>query len=222
MGLAAFINTWFFLPESLPASERQPLRPAAIVKTYVRLITDRDFMLPALSLSAAFFFLFVYIGGASIVYQTSYKLSPEIFGLVFGGTGIAVLLGAIAAGRWVNGCSVPQLARCGTLIMAGGAAIAYFCGALDFGFCGYRHVYRHIWPGYCRSNPDVYDDVNTENCFRLCGSCTGRPAAGSFCCRNFSRRLSLRVRKCTLAEFPGALCICSRCSNAEPHSMGKR
>ncbi|MFV8988387.1 multidrug effflux MFS transporter [Serratia fonticola] len=136
MGLAAFINTWFSLPESLPISGRQPLKPAAIVKTYARLITDRDFMLPALSLSAAFFFLFVYIGGASIVYQTSYKLSPDIFGLVFGGTGIAVLFGAIAAGRWVNGCSVLQLARRGTLIMAGGAVLACLSGALDFGLSG--------------------------------------------------------------------------------------
>lgn len=69
-------------------------------------------------------------------YQTSYKLSPDIFGLVFGGTGIAVLFGAIAAGRWVNGCSVLQLARRGTLIMAGGAVLACLSGALDFGLSG--------------------------------------------------------------------------------------
>lgn len=136
MGLAAFINTWFSLPETLPVTDRQPLKPAAIFKTYARLIMDRDFMLPALSLSAAFFFLFIYIGGASIVYQTAYKLSPDIFGLVFGGTGIAVLFGAIAAGRWVNDCSVLELARRGTLIMFGGAVTACLSGALDFGLSG--------------------------------------------------------------------------------------
>ena len=55
MGLIAFVNSWFLLPESLPAEQRQPLKPTFILKTYYRLITDRDFMLPAMSLSAAFF-----------------------------------------------------------------------------------------------------------------------------------------------------------------------
>lgn len=136
MGFLALINTWFSLPESLPASERQPLRPAAVLKTYVRLLTDRDFMMPALSLSAVFFFLFIYIGGASVIYQTFYGLSPDTFGLVFGGTGIAVLIGAIAAGRWVNSRSVPQVAFRGVLIMAVGAMIAGMSGILGIGLPG--------------------------------------------------------------------------------------
>ncbi|MBK0035775.1 multidrug effflux MFS transporter [Erwinia sp. S43] len=136
MGLFAFINTWFNLPESLPAEKRQPLRPAAILKTYGRLLTDRDYMLPALSLSAAFFFLFVYIGGASIIYQTSYGLTPDTFGLVFGGTGIAVLLGAVTAGRWVNTQSVPKVALRGVLAMAAGAVVAGLSGTSGLGLPG--------------------------------------------------------------------------------------
>lgn len=136
MGLIAFVNSWFLLPESLPAEQRQPLKPTFILKTYYRLITDRDFMLPAMSLSAAFFFLFIYIGGASFVYQTYYALSPDSFGLVFGGTGIAVLIGAVSAGRWVTHLSVPSVALRGVVAMAAGAVIAGLSGAGGIGLPG--------------------------------------------------------------------------------------
>lgn len=116
--------------------QRQPLKPTLILKTYWRLITDRDFMLPAMSLSAAFFFLFIYIGGASLVYQTHYALSPDTFGLVFGGTGIAVLIGAIYAGRWVAYLSVPSVALRGVVAMAAGAVIAGLSGTSGIGLPG--------------------------------------------------------------------------------------
>ncbi|ARJ43985.1 Bcr/CflA family drug resistance efflux transporter [Pantoea alhagi] len=124
MGLIAFINSWFNLPESLPPAQRQSLAPSQIFRTYGRLLRDRDFMLPALSLSAAFFFLFIYIGGAPVIYQTHYGLKPDTFGLVFGGTGIAVLLGAITSGRWVMQLSVPAVALRGVLAMAAGTLLA--------------------------------------------------------------------------------------------------
>lgn len=124
MGLVALINTYLKLPETLPVAKRTPLNPAAVVTTYARLLSDKDFMLPALSLSAAFFFLFVYIGGAPVVYQTHFSLPPDTFGLVFGGTGIAVLLGALTSSRWVATSTVPAVALRGVLFMAAGAVVA--------------------------------------------------------------------------------------------------
>ena len=136
MGLIAFINTWFFLPESLHLSQRQPLNLTVVLSNYSRLLKDKDFMLPALSLSAAFFFLFIYIGGASIVYQSHYSLTPETFGIVFGGTGLAVLIGAISASKWVTKKSVPVVALRGVLAMAIGAFIAALSGTSNVGLPG--------------------------------------------------------------------------------------
>lgn len=136
MGGIAFINTWFFMPESLPQQQRQPLKLTLVLKTYWRLLTDRDFMMPALSLSAAFFFLFIYIGGASMVYQSHFNLSPDVFGLVFGGTGVAVLLGAISASKWVTNKSVPMIALRGVLAMAAGALIASLSDTSGLGLPG--------------------------------------------------------------------------------------
>lgn len=45
-----------------------------------------------------FFFLFACIGGAALVYQASYGLSPSTFVMVFCATGFAVLFGVLASG----------------------------------------------------------------------------------------------------------------------------
>lgn len=63
-GLAAIalINTSVSLPESLPRSQRSSLRLGSVLRAYSVIIRDSRFLLPALGLSAVFFFLFVYIG----------------------------------------------------------------------------------------------------------------------------------------------------------------
>lgn len=136
MGVIALINTSVNLPETLPQGQRTSLQCGAIVKNYLRLLSDAGFILPALSLSAAFFFLFVYIGGAPIVYQTHYQLAPDSFGLVFGATGIAVLLGAIATGRWVSSSSVGSVAIKGAIFMAAGAVVAALSASSGAGLPG--------------------------------------------------------------------------------------
>ncbi|HGL5836798.1 TPA: multidrug effflux MFS transporter [Serratia marcescens] len=136
MGLLAFVNSWFNLPESLPSANRQPLNLVMVLRRYSRLLSDAGFMMPALSLSAAFFFLFIYIGGAPIIYQQHYHLQPDTFGLVFGGTGVAVLLGAISAGHRVTFKSVPSVARQGVILMAVGAVIAGICNMSFVGLPG--------------------------------------------------------------------------------------
>ncbi|KFI05664.1 multidrug effflux MFS transporter [Massilia sp. BSC265] len=123
MGVVAVVNTLLCLPETLPADKRSSLRPAEIFRTYKRIAGDKSFLVPALALSAAFFFLFAYIAGASLVYQAHYGLSPDIFGLVFGGTGVAVLLGALSCSRLVVSFGVGRLAIIGVAMMTAGAAV---------------------------------------------------------------------------------------------------
>ena len=133
MAVMAFVNTAINLPESLPKSKRLSLNPLKVLQTYARIGYDGNFLLPALALSAAFFFLFAYIGGAALVYQSQFGLAPDTFGLVFGGTGIAVLIGAMASARLVSRYGVAGLAVRGVLAMAIGAAIAATAACLDAG-----------------------------------------------------------------------------------------
>lgn len=124
MGIVALVNSFFFLPETLAEDKRLPLQPKVIAGTYKRIISDRAFLIPTLALSSVFFFLFAYIGGGAYLYQDIYKLSPDHFGLVFGLTGIAVMLGAMVNGRLVKSRSVSSIAAAGVVIIIIGTALA--------------------------------------------------------------------------------------------------
>lgn len=130
LGVLALINTGINLPETLPKNKRLSLKPMEIARTYARIATDSHFLLPAMALSAAFFFLFAYIGGAALVYQSDFGLAPDTFGLVFGATGVAVLFGALTSARLVPSFGASNLAMYGVVLMTIGAFVgttaAYF------------------------------------------------------------------------------------------------
>lgn len=124
LGLLAWLNTLLNLPETLPVAKRLPLTLSSVLRGYLRILKDRAFLIPALALSAAFFFLFAYIGGAALVYQKQYGLGSADFGLVFGATGIAVLMGALCCSRWVEKLGVARIAFIGVVVMVAGAVVS--------------------------------------------------------------------------------------------------
>lgn len=131
LGLLVLLNSAWVLKETLALDKRLPWAPREILRTYLRIGADGQFLRPALALSAVFFFLFAYIGGAAFVYQTHFGLSVEAFGTLFGATGVAILLGAITAGRLVARKGLLRLAQwgagcllTGALVVLGGAASA--------------------------------------------------------------------------------------------------
>lgn len=135
MAAAAFVNSFFNLRETLPVEKRIPLKPKVIMQTYKRIATDATFLLPALALSGVFFYLFAYIAGGAYLYQTVYGLSPDTFGVVFGVTGGAVMLGAIASGRLVKRISVGNTAKTGIVLIIAGT-IAALASYLAIGLVG--------------------------------------------------------------------------------------
>ncbi|MBG6220497.1 MULTISPECIES: Bcr/CflA family efflux MFS transporter [unclassified Janthinobacterium] len=122
LGGLTLLNSVLFLPETLPRARR--ISPRGLHRTYARIALQRAFLLPALALAASFFFLFAYIGGAALVYQRDFGLSAGSFGLVFGATGVAVLLGAMASARLVEKYAVARLCVAGSSAMLGGAVLA--------------------------------------------------------------------------------------------------
>ncbi|UVM53838.1 multidrug effflux MFS transporter [Pseudomonas sp. B21-012] len=130
LGVLVLINSALMLKETLPEDKRMAWQPREFLRTYVRIARDRQFLRPALALSAVFFFLFAYIGGAAFVYQHHFGLSVEAFGTLFGATGVAILLGAITAGRLVARKGLVRLARWGAACMLVGAVLV-LVGALS-------------------------------------------------------------------------------------------
>ncbi|MCG2840177.1 multidrug effflux MFS transporter [Sandaracinobacter sp. RS1-74] len=136
LGVGVAANTLANLPESLAHDKRSSLNLSAVMRTYAGIVSDRRFMLPGLALAAVFFFLFAYIGGASYAYQTGYGLSPRDFGFVFGATGTAVLIGAMASAKLVTRLRIEALALAGALAMLAGALIGLFSALGGVGLPG--------------------------------------------------------------------------------------
>jgi DHA1 family bicyclomycin/chloramphenicol resistance-like MFS transporter len=131
LGVAATGLAFFILPESLPIADRAPMRLGPVLVIYGRLLTRVRFLLPWAAMSVAFVFLFSYIGGASYVYQGHYGLKQAQFGLVFGVTGVAALLGAVAANYLAHRISTSKLAIVGASVSFSGTVVALGGAWLD-------------------------------------------------------------------------------------------
>lgn len=136
VGVLALLNSALNLPETLPVRQRLPLRMGGVLHTYLRLLRDGRFILPAMALASVFFFLFAYVGGAAYVYQVGYGLRPDVFGFVFGGTGVAMMLGAMSSSRLARTRSASGLALAGIAIMGFGALLALLAALSGIGLYG--------------------------------------------------------------------------------------
>ncbi|ENV15049.1 multidrug effflux MFS transporter [Acinetobacter guillouiae] len=133
MGVIACLNSHINLKESLNVEDRISLNIKNIFKSYKFIITTRSFLLPALSLSVAFFFLFAYIAGATLIYQQNFGLTSKEFGFVFGFTGVAVLLGALLCSRVIKTLGIVKLTIYGVFLMGFGAIFALVLNSFGLG-----------------------------------------------------------------------------------------
>ncbi|AIR91065.1 multidrug effflux MFS transporter [Pseudomonas cremoricolorata] len=136
LGVVVLINSLLTLPETLAANQREPLRLRRAARTYLGILRDRRFLRPALAVAAVFFFLFAYIGGATLVYQQHYGMSGQHFGLLFGATGIAVMLGALFASRRVARLGLNRLSTLGVRCMTAGALLTLLSAFSGIGLPG--------------------------------------------------------------------------------------
>lgn len=136
LGILVFVNTLLAMRETLPPQRRSALQLAGIMRTYAEIVSSRRFILPAMSLALVFFFLFFYIGGASYAYQKHFNLSTQNFGLVFGGTGIAMLIGAMSSARLVTRYRADVLALVGVSAVVLGAMVSTLSMVWGAGLAG--------------------------------------------------------------------------------------
>ena len=129
LGALVALNAMVALRETLPANKREPLNFKRAMQTYVRIGQDSRFLQPALALSSVFFFLFAYIGGATFIYQHDYGLPAAQFGTLFGATGIAILIGAALAAKWVGKYGLARMAVAGSCCIVAGALITCMAAA---------------------------------------------------------------------------------------------
>jgi MFS transporter, DHA1 family, multidrug resistance protein len=99
LGLAIVTIISIRLPETLPAEKRIPSSLGGTVKAMGGLFKDRSFIGYALIVGFVHGGSFAYVSGTPFVYQGIYGVSPQVFSILFGINGIAIITGSFLIGR---------------------------------------------------------------------------------------------------------------------------
>lgn len=87
------------LPETLPTERRIPGTLRGSLSAMGALLRDRRYLGFTLVVGLLHGGSFAYVAGTPFVYQNLYGVSPQVFGVLFGINGVAIILGSAAVGR---------------------------------------------------------------------------------------------------------------------------
>lgn len=120
-----------FVPESLERGRRQTLRLGAMAANYGRLLRDRGYILPALSMAFGFAALAVHSAASSFVAQEILHTGPWGFALVY-----ALYAGSVLAGSTINAVLVVRFGVRRMMAAAQGTALVATTALLVFALWG--------------------------------------------------------------------------------------
>ncbi|RYZ47360.1 MAG: MFS transporter, partial [Sphingobacteriales bacterium] len=95
MGICLLMAVRFILPVSYQADPGYSLKPAPIIRNFMLVLSERQFLTYALAGATAFAGLFVYVSGSPQVFMEIYRLDGKMFGWIFAGLSV----GFIGAGQ---------------------------------------------------------------------------------------------------------------------------
>ncbi|MFS0862057.1 multidrug effflux MFS transporter [Fredinandcohnia sp. 179-A 10B2 NHS] len=99
IGFILFLTVSSKLVETLPVEKRVPSNLPQVLRNFGSLIADREFAGYALTQGFIIAGIFAYVSGIPFVYQNIYGVSPQVFSLLFGVNGIALIIGSQLVGR---------------------------------------------------------------------------------------------------------------------------
>ncbi|MUK87579.1 Bcr/CflA family efflux MFS transporter [Ornithinibacillus sp. L9] len=99
IGIIIVITISFKLKETLPPEKRIPSSIGHSIRTIGDLIKDRSFIGYALVVGFIHGGSFAYVSGTPFVYQGIYDVSPQVFSILFGINGLAIISGSFIIGR---------------------------------------------------------------------------------------------------------------------------
>jgi len=116
IGLALVFMVSWKLEETLPKENRVPSNISQIVKNFGSLLKDRQFTGYALTQGFIIAGIFAYVSGIPFVYQNIYGVTPQVFSLLFGVNGVALIIGSQVVGRFTDIISERTFLKIGLLI----------------------------------------------------------------------------------------------------------
>ncbi|MFD2656534.1 Bcr/CflA family efflux MFS transporter [Gracilibacillus thailandensis] len=116
LGIVMVTISAFKLPETLPEENRRPTSIASSLKTMGYLLKDRSFIGYAIVVCFVQGGTFAYVAGTPFVYQDLYHVSPQVFSILFGINGLAIIFGSFLVGRLSSHFSERSLLRTGVIM----------------------------------------------------------------------------------------------------------
>ncbi len=127
------------LSETLPVERRLVASPRGLVRGFRTFFATPGTRLPILISCASFAGQFAYIADSPFVYMEGFHTSSEAFGILFGLTALALMIGALLGGSMLRaGRSPGSMIVIGTAILVfGGIAVTIGTRVSDFGIAGF-------------------------------------------------------------------------------------
>jgi DHA1 family bicyclomycin/chloramphenicol resistance-like MFS transporter len=91
LGALIFLMTIFFLPESYPPDINFSLKPLPILRNFLSVLRDRQFVVYMLVYALAFAGLFAYVSGSPIVFMDVFHVDKKTYGWIFAGLSVAFI-----------------------------------------------------------------------------------------------------------------------------------
>jgi DHA1 family bicyclomycin/chloramphenicol resistance-like MFS transporter len=112
-GVVMLLAVVFFLPDTLPAKQRQTGGVKQTFISFGRLLGDRSFMGYALSLGFVLGAMFAYIAGSPFILQDIYGASPQMFSLFFAINSLGIIAASQITGKLAKKISGDRLLAAG-------------------------------------------------------------------------------------------------------------
>lgn len=125
LGLIMVVIVMVRLPETLPPEKRMPSSIGTSIRTMGSLFKARPFIGYALVVGLIHGGSFAYVAGTPFVYQEIYGVSPQVFSVLFGINGIAMILGSTIIGKFGGIVSEHRLLQ-GAAWVAAAATLVLF------------------------------------------------------------------------------------------------
>ncbi|TFJ92968.1 Bcr/CflA family efflux MFS transporter [Lentibacillus salicampi] len=100
LGILIVLTVATKLKETLPSEKRMPSSAGHSVRTMGSLLRDRSFIGYAVIVGFVHGGSFAYVSGTPFIYQEIYGVSPQVFSVLFGMNGLAIITGSFIIGRF--------------------------------------------------------------------------------------------------------------------------
>lgn len=131
MGLIIVVVAAWKLEETLPVERRTPSSISHSLRTMGSLMKDRTYIGYALTVGLIHGGSFAYVAGTPFVYQDIYGVSPQVFSVLFGMNGLAIITGSFVIGRYGGIIHERSLLRIGVWIAVGSTAVLLMMTAVQ-------------------------------------------------------------------------------------------